>query len=168
MPQSVVELWADFDPPRTARSRNHPRVAKEDGGLFRLVRHRIGTFKGQPARMAAIYGFPADTTERLPAVMHIHGGGQRAFLHEVKLLVARGYAGLSINWGGNGDGRPPFNSPDGFAGRSQYRLGRGRSIATERRRLQLDVAGSEAVFRGPRASEEQQPGFCSRSVAVAV
>jgi hypothetical protein len=32
--------------------------------------------------------------------MHIHGGGQRADLSEVRLLVARGYAALSVNWGG--------------------------------------------------------------------
>ena len=48
--------------------------------------------------------------EKLPAVMHIHGGGQRAFLHEMKLLVERGYAALSVNWGGSGTGKPPFNA----------------------------------------------------------
>ncbi len=45
--------------------------------------------------------------------MHIHGGGQRASLSEVKLLVGRGYAALSVNWGGNGTGKAPFNSPEG-------------------------------------------------------
>jgi len=45
------------------------------------VRFLVGTFKGKPARMAAIYGFPDGAKEKLPAVMHIHGGGQRAFLH---------------------------------------------------------------------------------------
>ncbi|MEI7776363.1 MAG: dienelactone hydrolase family protein, partial [Verrucomicrobiota bacterium] len=33
-------------------------------------------------------------------VMHMHGGGQRAFLEEVKTYVDRGYAALSVNWGG--------------------------------------------------------------------
>jgi hypothetical protein len=28
-------------------------------------------------------------------------------LHEVKLLVERGYAALSVNWGGSGTGKPP-------------------------------------------------------------
>ncbi len=45
--------------------------------------------------------------------MHIHGGGQRAFLGEVKLLVAHGYAALSVNWGGSGTGKAPFNTPEG-------------------------------------------------------
>ena len=109
-PQSVPELWADFDPRKDALETEVIREWKEDGGVFRLVRYLIGNFKGKPARMAAIYGFPEGAKEKLPAVMHIHGGGQRAFLGEVKLLVARGYAALSVNWGGSGTGKAPFNT----------------------------------------------------------
>ncbi len=110
IPQSVKELWADFDPRKDELETEVIREWKEDGGVFRHVRYWIGHFKGKPARMAAIYGFPEGTKEQLPAVMHIHGGGQRAFLHEVKLLVGRGYAAMSVNWGGSGTGKPPFNS----------------------------------------------------------
>ena len=110
VPHSVKELWADFDPRKDAIETEIIREWKEDGGIYRLVRYLIGHFKGKPARMAAIYGFPEGTKDKLPAVMHIHGGGQRAFLHEVKLLVGRGYAALSVNWGGSGTGKPPFNT----------------------------------------------------------
>ena len=110
MPQSVKELWADFDPRKDSLETEIIREWQEDGGVFRHVRFLIGHFKGKPARMAVIYGFPEGTKEILPAVMHIHGGGQRAFLHEVKLLVGRGYAALSVNWGGSGTGKPPFNT----------------------------------------------------------
>lgn len=113
VPQSVAELWADFDPRKDPLEVEVIREWKEDRGVFRHVRYLIGTFKGEPARMAAIYGFPEGTREKLPSVMHIHGGGQRASLSEVKMLVARGYAALSVNWGGNGDGEAPFNSPEG-------------------------------------------------------
>jgi hypothetical protein len=112
-PQSVTELWADFDPRKDPLETEIIREWKEDGGVFQHVRYLIGNFKGKPARMAAIYGFPEGAKEKLPAVMHIHGGGQRAFLSEVKLLVGRGYAALSVNWGGDGDGQPPFNSVEG-------------------------------------------------------
>jgi hypothetical protein len=111
-PQSVVNLWADFDPRKDPIEVEIIREWKEGGGVFRHVRYLIGTFKGKPARMAAIYGFPEGTTEKRPAVMHIHGGGQRATLHEVKFLVGRGYAALSVNWGGSGNGKAPYNSPD--------------------------------------------------------
>lgn len=114
VPQTVEELWADFDPRKDALETEVIREFKEDGGVFRHVRFVVGTFKGQTARMTAIYGFPEgakDKNEKLPAVMHIHGGGQRAFLHEVKLLVSRGYAGLSVNWGGSAGQRA--NSVEG-------------------------------------------------------
>jgi dienelactone hydrolase len=63
--------------------------------------------------MAAIYGVPEGAPGRVPAVMHVHGGGQRASLGEVKLLVGRGYAALSVNWGGSGTGQAPFNAVEG-------------------------------------------------------
>ena len=105
VPGSVEELWAGFDPRRDPLETEVIREWKEKGGVFRQVRYLIGNFKGQPARMAAIYGFPEGATDRLPAVMHLHGGGQRASLSEVKLLVARGFAALSVNWGGSGNGK---------------------------------------------------------------
>lgn len=110
IPQSVAELWADFDPRRDPIETEVIREWKEDGIVLRHVRYFIGSFKGRPARMAAVYGFPEGTKEKLPAVMHIHGGGQRGSVSEVKLLVARGYAALSVNWGGSGTGKAPFNT----------------------------------------------------------
>lgn len=121
VPESVEQLWADFDPRKDPLETEVIREFKEDGAVIRHVRFLVGTFKGKPARMTAIYGFPdaakdstakAAVQEKLPAVMHIHGGGQRAFLHEVKLLVSRGYAALSVNWGGSA-GQRPFNSVEG-------------------------------------------------------
>jgi dienelactone hydrolase len=113
VPQSVDELWADFDPRRDPLETEVIREWREDGGVFRHVRFLVGTFKGKPARMAAIYGFPENAAGKVPAVMHIHGGGQRGSLSEVKFLVQRGYAALSVNWGGDGDGKGPFNAVEG-------------------------------------------------------
>ncbi len=113
IPQSVTELWAGYDPRLDPLETELIREWKEDGGVYRHVRFLVGTFKGRPARMTAIYGFPEGNAEKRPAVMHIHGGGQRASLSEVKLLVGRGYAALSVNWGGSGSGQAPFNSVEG-------------------------------------------------------
>ncbi|MBV6499101.1 MAG: hypothetical protein CJBNEKGG_01551 [Prosthecobacter sp.] len=110
LPQSVIDLWADLDPRKDPLEVEVIREWKEDGGVFRHVRYFIGTFKGRSARMAAVYGFPEGARGKLPAVMHIHGGGQRGSVSEVKLLAARGYAALSVNWGGSGTGKPPFNT----------------------------------------------------------
>lgn len=99
-PQTVAELWADFDSRKEPLEVEVVREWKENGGVYRYVRYLIGSFKGKPARMAAFYGFPEGAKGKLPAVMHMHGGGQRAFLEEVKTYVGRGYAALSVNWGG--------------------------------------------------------------------
>ena len=107
VPQTVIDLWSDFDPRKDPLEVEVIREWKEDGAVFRHVRYFISTFKGKPARMAAVYGFPEGAKEKLPAVMHIHGGGQRGSVSEVKLLVARGYAALSVNWGGSGTGKAP-------------------------------------------------------------
>jgi len=113
-PKSVTELWADFDPRHDPLETEIIREWKSDGMVLRYVRFLIGTFKGKPARMAAFYGFPEGAKEKLPAVMHIHGGGQRADLDDVKLLVARGYAALSVNWGGRemADAKPSDANTD--------------------------------------------------------
>ena len=78
------------------------REWEQDGLVFRYVTFHIGTFKGKPARLAAFFGFPQGPigASRLPGLLHLHGGGQRAFLHEVEFYARRGYACLSINWGG--------------------------------------------------------------------
>jgi hypothetical protein len=113
IPQSVTELWAGYDPRLDPLETELIREWKENGGVYRHVRFLVGTIKGQAARMTAILGFPDVSAGKLPAVMHIHGGGQRASLSEVKLLVGRGYAALSVNWGGSGTGQAPFNSVEG-------------------------------------------------------
>jgi hypothetical protein len=110
VPQSVQELWADFDPRRDPLEIEVIREWSEDGGVFRLVRYLVGTFKGKDARMAAIYGFP-EGGQALPAVMHLHGGGQRASLNEVKFFIARGYAAISVNWGARLSGSPLILAP---------------------------------------------------------
>ena len=149
-PASVKELWADFDPRKDALETEVIREWKEDGAVFRHLRYFIGSFKGKPARMAAIYGFPADAKEKLPAVMHIHGGGQRASLSEVKLLVGRGYAALSVNWGGDGDGKPPFNTPEG-AQPGDPNTDWGAVDPT-----QLNVQGYSSMLPGPKQFYEDR------------
>lgn len=98
-PDTVEELFADFDPRKDPLDTNVVREWEEDGIVHRTVTFHVGTFRGTPARMAAFYAFPKGAT-RVAALLHLHGGGQRAFLHETAFYAKRGYACLSINWGG--------------------------------------------------------------------
>ncbi len=92
-------LWAEMDPAAEPLDVRIVRQWEEDGLVLRYVTFHIGTFKTRAARIAAFYGFPRDAVG-LPGLLHLHGGGQRAFLHEVRYYARRGYACLSINWGG--------------------------------------------------------------------
>lgn len=98
VPKTVKELFADFDPRQDPLDTKVVRESEKDRIVYRYVTFHIGTFKGQPARMAAFFGFPKGANN-LPGLLHLHGGGQRAFLHEVEFYAKRGYACLSINWG---------------------------------------------------------------------
>lgn len=99
VPRTVEHLYADFDPRKDPLETETVRRWKEDGLVLQYVVYTVGTFKGSRARMAAFYGFP-EGRRSLPALLHMHGGGQRAFLHEVRRFARRGYACLSVNWGG--------------------------------------------------------------------
>lgn len=102
IPQHLDELWAGY----TAFDRATPlevEVLKEwtqDDVTCRVIRYQVGVFKGAPARVAAFYAFPPGATH-LPGLLHLHGGGQSASLDTVVADAKRGYASLSLNWGGN-------------------------------------------------------------------
>lgn len=100
IPATLDELWSGYDP------RNEPLAAEvlkeweQDGIVCRLIRYQVGVFKGAPSKVAAFHAFPRGGS-KLPAVLELHGGGQSANLDSMVGFAKRGYAGLSLNWGGN-------------------------------------------------------------------
>ena len=102
VPQTLAELWADF--PKLDRATPLAievlKAWEQEGVVCRLIRFQVGVFKGAPARVAAFYAFPKGGT-KLPALVELHGGGQSASLNSVVVYAQRGYAGISLNWGGN-------------------------------------------------------------------
>jgi hypothetical protein len=67
--------------------------------VLRVVRFRIGVFKGRKAMLAGVYGFPKGGT-KLPGLVQIHGGGQYADHRACLTNAKRGYATVSISWAG--------------------------------------------------------------------
>lgn len=113
IPRDLDALWNGYDP---ASEPLHTEILREwenDGVVTRLIRYQIGTFKGAASTMAAIYCVPKGGT-RLPALLHLHGGGQSASLDGPMADAANGYASLSLNWGGNRIPVPKSIHPDGF------------------------------------------------------
>lgn len=102
-PKNFEEMWAGFDPQAEPLEVETLKEWEESDVVLRIVRFRIGVFKGKKARLAAIYGFPKSvlgTDERLPGLVQIHGGGQYANHKACLANAKRGYATVSIAWAG--------------------------------------------------------------------
>ena len=80
VPQTLDELWGNYDPRKEPLDTTVVREWKEGAVTCRYVVFTIGTFKGKASRIAAFYAFPTDNKEKLPAVLDLHGGGQRGFI----------------------------------------------------------------------------------------
>lgn len=110
--QSVVAgganmvFWNAYDAREEPLNAETLKSWDDTNGVYRLVRYRVarltGSNKSAMPVIAAYYGYPfdADDRARVPGIVHIHGGGQRASRQRVEDWVKLGYACISINWGG--------------------------------------------------------------------
>lgn len=100
VPRTLAELWAGFEPRKDPLEIEVLKEWEQGSVVCRLIRYQVGIFKGASAKVAAFYAFPKGGT-KLPALVELHGGGQSASLNSVVTYAQRGYAGISLNWGGN-------------------------------------------------------------------
>ncbi len=114
-PASFEELWADFDPEFEPLDVEVLHSWEQDGVDLKVVRFRVGVFKGQESKIAAVYGVPKQGTN-LPGLVQIHGGGQYAHHLPCLLNAKRGYATLSIAWAGR------ISAPDYRVGPDEVQL----------------------------------------------
>ena len=98
-PQSHEEMWFGFDPGAEPLEVEVLKEWEEDGVVLKVLRYRIGVFKGKKAMMAAVYGYPKGA-KSLPGLVQIHGGGQYADYKAPLTNAKRGYASISISWAG--------------------------------------------------------------------
>ncbi|MBI3861579.1 MAG: acetylxylan esterase [Planctomycetia bacterium] len=99
-PETVDEIWAGYDPQIEPLEATILKEWEDDGIVCRIVRYRIGIFKGAKSVMAGIFAFPRGG-KNLPGLIQVHGGGQSANLNAATTNARRGYACISLNWGGN-------------------------------------------------------------------
>ncbi len=106
---SFEQVWADKTTPILNDDLDETVLEKwtENGCVYkrsfftsRIVPENWGApGDGGTIRLYALYGAP-DTKQRVPGILHIHGGGQTANPDWVKQWAQRGYAVVSIDWGG--------------------------------------------------------------------
>ena len=97
--KSFAGMWTGFDPRAEPLEVEVLKEWEEEGVVLKVVRYRVGIFKGKKAMMAAVYGHPRDG-KNLPGLVQIHGGGQYADYRAPLTNAKRGYATISIAWAG--------------------------------------------------------------------
>ena len=110
-PNSVTETWAKFDPRLEPLETEIIRESVEDGIVLRHVRYAVGTFDGKKTRVAAFFAFPKGT-KKLPGIVQLHGGGQRARPETARFWALSGYAAITVNWGEHVIGKPDDPNTD--------------------------------------------------------
>jgi len=110
-PQALDEMWAGFDPRKEPLEVGVLREWEQDGVVLKVLRYRIGVFKGKKAMMGAVYGYPRGGSD-LPGLVQIHGGGQYAHWNACFTNAKRGYATISISWAGRIDAPGHRVTPD--------------------------------------------------------
>ena len=98
-PKNLGETWSGFDPQSEPLEVEILKEWEEEGVVLKVLRYRIGVFKGKKAMMAAVYGYPKGG-KNLPGLVQIHGGGQYADYRAPLANAHRGYASISISWAG--------------------------------------------------------------------
>ena len=98
-PQDFDTMWGDYDPRVEPLEVEILKEWEEEGVILKVLRYRIGVFKGKRAMMSAVFGYPKGGS-KLPGLVQIHGGGQYAHSNAVLTNAKRGYATISISWAG--------------------------------------------------------------------
>jgi len=92
-------MWQGYNPRLENLETEILKEWEQDDVILRVIRYRIGEFKGKRAMMAGVYGFPKGA-QTVPGLLQVHGGGQYADHRAVFSNAKRGYATLSIAWAG--------------------------------------------------------------------
>ena len=114
VPSDFEALWGEFDPTAEPLETEVLHRFEQDGVQMSVVRFLVGHFKGQPARVAAVFGYPSDARGSVPGLLQIHGGGQYADYRACLSNGRRGYATLSLAWAGRIHAPEYSVNPDGM------------------------------------------------------
>ncbi|WP_018970835.1 dienelactone hydrolase family protein [Rubritalea marina] len=100
LPADVKSLWARFDASKDPLEKKVLHSYEQDGVKVEMISYLVGTFKGKKVWMGGYLAYPSNSDEKLPGIVQIHGGGQRAGADYALGIAQNGYVVLATNWGG--------------------------------------------------------------------
>lgn len=97
--QNAADYWTDinFTAPLEIETLQEEQ---RDNILVTWLRYTSHEYNGKKIRVYAVYGRPVGAKDKIPGLLHIHGGTQTASLDDVIFFANRGYATLSFDWTG--------------------------------------------------------------------
>ncbi len=98
---SIDALWAGFDPRATPLEVEVIKAWDEEGVHLEMLYFTGEIFEGEKTRVFAYLGRPKAASDKLPGVLHIHGGGQTANLDWARFWGKRDYVCVSFDFCGN-------------------------------------------------------------------
>ena len=100
MPADIPALWKTFDSTKEPLEMKVLHEYVKDGVVIKMISYVVGTFKGKKVLMGAYLAYPSNIKDKIPGIVQIHGGGQRAMADYSSGIAQNGYAVLATNWGG--------------------------------------------------------------------
>lgn len=100
LPADIPALWSTFDATKDPLDVRILHQFEKENVTIQMVSYVVGTFKGKRVRMGAYLAFPDEIQGKLPGIVQIHGGGQRATAEYSAGVAQNGYVVLATNWGG--------------------------------------------------------------------
>jgi len=104
---SPSEIWEGYDPRKEPLDEEIIKTWEKDGVTYKEVYFNGENFDGKYVRIYARYAAPKGKTN-LPAILHIHGGGQTVNNQWLDYWSKEGYAVLTFNWGGEWTNRARY------------------------------------------------------------
>ena len=100
LPADIPALWATFDASKDPLNMEVLHAYEHQGVTIQMISYAVGIFKGKEVRMGGYLAYPSDIDGKIPGIVQIHGGGQRAMADFSFAIAQNGYAVLATNWGG--------------------------------------------------------------------
>lgn len=151
-PKNIFEMWQGFDPRAEPLETEILKEWSQDGVALKILRYRIGVFKGEKAWMAGVYGFP-EGANQLPGLLQIHGGGQYADYKAPLTNAKRGYATLSIAWAGR------ISAPEYRVSPSEVKLFWDGKIKDSKYKITTDWGALDAYHAPSRYGKDAFPSI---------